>query len=276
MDGATEPIIAVLGHPIAGNPSQFALERAFKAMRLDWRVLSLDVHPENIDAAITGAKVMGFRGLLLDDVNAAAAGHLRQRVTPTDTTAEAESSQQIEQSQQTEKVSEGAPPTCFFWDSTDKQAYRSENAESSWLEELIRSHFRSPESVADGDAMGPVLWIGDTDVRFPKTMVDIDTQSPIAWADSESIEHSKLIVLSEPVNVSKWPANDQSTLVIDLSDSQENPDGGNHAALSKLGYTFISVEERRAAALSQCLTRWTGTRPPIDIIQEAIEEYLAV
>ena len=36
MDGTTEPIIAVLGHPIAGNPSQLALERAFAAMKLEY------------------------------------------------------------------------------------------------------------------------------------------------------------------------------------------------------------------------------------------------
>ena len=48
MDGTTEPIIAVIGHPIAGNPSQLALERALRAMDLDWRVLSFDVKPDDM------------------------------------------------------------------------------------------------------------------------------------------------------------------------------------------------------------------------------------
>ena len=54
MDGTTEPIIAVLGHPIAGNPSQFAFESALQSMELDWRVVSFDVSPEDIPAALQG------------------------------------------------------------------------------------------------------------------------------------------------------------------------------------------------------------------------------
>ena len=61
MDGITEPVVLILGHPIAGNPSQFALERAFDSMQLQWRVLSCDVSPERIGAAIVGAEVLGLQ-----------------------------------------------------------------------------------------------------------------------------------------------------------------------------------------------------------------------
>jgi len=66
MDGTTEPLLTVIGNPIAGNPSQFALERAIGALRLDWRVLSFDVPPENIAAALNGFSVTGISGVLID------------------------------------------------------------------------------------------------------------------------------------------------------------------------------------------------------------------
>ncbi|MEM9825680.1 MAG: hypothetical protein AAF958_03785 [Planctomycetota bacterium] len=66
MDGSTEPMVCFIGHPIAGNPSQLAMERALRSVGLDWRVLSLDVAPADIVAAVEGLRVCGFRGLLID------------------------------------------------------------------------------------------------------------------------------------------------------------------------------------------------------------------
>lgn len=51
-----------MGQPVAGNPSQFMMERAFAAAGLDWRYLTLEVSPENLAAAVAGMKAMGFRG----------------------------------------------------------------------------------------------------------------------------------------------------------------------------------------------------------------------
>ena len=66
MDRTTEPVIAVLGHPIAGNATQFALERAFAAMQIDWRVLSFDVAPSKLHLALEGLDVLGVEGVLID------------------------------------------------------------------------------------------------------------------------------------------------------------------------------------------------------------------
>ncbi|PQO46234.1 shikimate dehydrogenase [Blastopirellula marina] len=51
-----------MGQPVAGNPSQFMMERAFAAAGLEWRYLTLEVSPENLPAAVAGMKAMGFRG----------------------------------------------------------------------------------------------------------------------------------------------------------------------------------------------------------------------
>lgn len=57
-----QEIVCGMGQPIAGNPTQFMMERAFEAARLDWRYLSLEVSPENLGDAVRGLKAMGFRG----------------------------------------------------------------------------------------------------------------------------------------------------------------------------------------------------------------------
>jgi len=51
-----------MGQPVAGNPTQFMIEKAFVAAGLDWRYLTLEVAPENLEAAMGGLRAMGFKG----------------------------------------------------------------------------------------------------------------------------------------------------------------------------------------------------------------------
>lgn len=59
---SVQPILVLLGHPIAGNPTQFMMERAFAHHELDWRYLSVEVLPEHLADAVRGIRAMGFRG----------------------------------------------------------------------------------------------------------------------------------------------------------------------------------------------------------------------
>lgn len=51
-----------MGQPVAGNPTQYMVEKAFAAAGLDWRYLTLEVAPEQLADAVRGMKAMGFRG----------------------------------------------------------------------------------------------------------------------------------------------------------------------------------------------------------------------
>lgn len=62
-ESAIPPLLGIIGHPIAGNPMQFAMEQALSAAKLDWRFLSFDVPPERLADAIAGIDALGFRGL---------------------------------------------------------------------------------------------------------------------------------------------------------------------------------------------------------------------
>jgi shikimate dehydrogenase len=57
-----QPILVLLGQPVAGNPAQFMMEKAFARHEMDWRYLSLDVAPEDLGDAVRGLRAMGFRG----------------------------------------------------------------------------------------------------------------------------------------------------------------------------------------------------------------------
>jgi len=73
-----------MGKPVAGNPTQFMMERAFDAAGLDWRYLTLEVSSEDLGDAVRGLRAMGFSGAnftiphkvavvpLLDELSAAA------------------------------------------------------------------------------------------------------------------------------------------------------------------------------------------------------------
>ena len=57
-----QEIVCCMGMPVAGNPTQYMMEKAFEAAQLDWRYLTLEVAPDDLAAAVAGMRAMGFRG----------------------------------------------------------------------------------------------------------------------------------------------------------------------------------------------------------------------
>jgi shikimate dehydrogenase len=62
---ASTRFCAVFGHPIAHSASPAIQNAGLAALGLNWRYLAFDVHPDNLAAAINGARDMGFIGLNL-------------------------------------------------------------------------------------------------------------------------------------------------------------------------------------------------------------------
>jgi shikimate dehydrogenase len=61
-DASLQPILALIGYPVAGNPTQFMMERAFARHQLDCRFLTLEVAPDALGDAVRGMLAMGFLG----------------------------------------------------------------------------------------------------------------------------------------------------------------------------------------------------------------------
>jgi len=62
ISSSLQEICALLGQPVAGNPTQFMIEKAFACHGLEWRYLTLEVAVEDLGDAIRGMRAMGFRG----------------------------------------------------------------------------------------------------------------------------------------------------------------------------------------------------------------------
>ena len=63
MDNSlVQPVLALLGHPVGGNPTQYMIEKAFAHHELDWEYLSLDVTADDLGDAVRGMRALRFRG----------------------------------------------------------------------------------------------------------------------------------------------------------------------------------------------------------------------
>ncbi|QDT08335.1 hypothetical protein [Planctomycetes bacterium K23_9] len=253
MDGLTEPLIAVIGDPIAGNPSQFAIEFALKSLDLDFRVTSFHVQQENIVAALDGLQVLDFRGVLVDDSLSMLAAAWRQ-------------------GESIEEYS-GSPANCLSRSGGDQGDLIATDTHGQWLSEAIQAHFAQ-----HGDPDKSCLWLGNRSKSFPSDIVDkeqitLSTRTPTV----EAVTHANLIVLSTgpkgdvPLNVDEWPTGDGSKLIVDLTDGKEEI-----CAAAEKGYRVISALDRQIGVVSKSFQLWTDAVPSTTIIQEAIEEYLSV
>src|SRR5688500_17636250 len=64
INGQTR-IVAVIGHPIAQTASPAMHNAAFKALKLNWHYIALDVHPAKLEAVLRGLSQTGFAGVNL-------------------------------------------------------------------------------------------------------------------------------------------------------------------------------------------------------------------
>ncbi|MFO0942168.1 MAG: hypothetical protein U0930_15635 [Pirellulales bacterium] len=62
-ESTTQPIICCIGASVAGQPTQFLLERAFSHLHLPWRALSVEFDDAKFTQVCEAMLAMGFRGL---------------------------------------------------------------------------------------------------------------------------------------------------------------------------------------------------------------------
>ncbi|MBN1393662.1 MAG: shikimate dehydrogenase [Pirellulales bacterium] len=80
---AVQPLLALLAHPVGGNPTQYLVERAFAERDLDWRYMTFEVAPKDLAAAVGGLRVLGFQGAHCDHPHKQAVIPLLDRVDET-------------------------------------------------------------------------------------------------------------------------------------------------------------------------------------------------
>jgi shikimate dehydrogenase len=62
MPAPLQEVVLCLGQPVAGNPTQYMMEKAFAAAGLDWQYLTCEVPPEKLADAMAGIRALGFKG----------------------------------------------------------------------------------------------------------------------------------------------------------------------------------------------------------------------
>ncbi len=62
MSQVLQEITACIGQPVAGNPTQYVMEKAYAKAGLDWRYLTLEVPAAGLTDAVRGMRALGFRG----------------------------------------------------------------------------------------------------------------------------------------------------------------------------------------------------------------------
>jgi shikimate dehydrogenase len=75
-------LYALLGKPVAGNPTQEMLEAAFAAAGIDARYVSLEVEPQALEAAVAGARALGVAGFHVTVPHKVRVATLVDRLTP--------------------------------------------------------------------------------------------------------------------------------------------------------------------------------------------------
>ena len=60
-----EELVGVFGHPVAENPTVVMHQAAFAELGLNWRYLTIEVLPQDLEAAMNGLRAMNMRGINL-------------------------------------------------------------------------------------------------------------------------------------------------------------------------------------------------------------------
>ncbi len=283
MDGTTEPILAIIGHPIAGNPTQFALESGFAAAQMDCRVLSIDLAQDQVAPAIAGMDAMGFRGVW---------------VTPTCQTAVANSLDTAPIESQTEERT-----TPILLDFLTRNPLPQSG--SAWLPHAVKTQvwakLASNALQKRGRGCAKIWWV-DAEASLLQTnrlleknvlLHQMQQAKQAAWADwtvdqIEIVEapsqieqgdddEDQVIVFARTGELpAKWQMPDQS-VTIDLN---ENWDVSHLARWDQIKSSSTGVCIRsadvHAACLSQLTTLLFGLHVDNEVFLEAIDEYLAV
>ncbi len=80
---AVQPLLALLACPVGGNPIQYVIEKAFAHHDLDWRCVTFEVGPADLEDAVRGLRAMGFRGAYCAAPHQQAVAGLLDRISDT-------------------------------------------------------------------------------------------------------------------------------------------------------------------------------------------------
>lgn len=82
MEQVLQPLIACVGNPVGGNPTQFVMTRVAREAELDWRFFTSQVTPEAFETAFRGIQALGMAGAAILPPFQGAVQSFLDRLTP--------------------------------------------------------------------------------------------------------------------------------------------------------------------------------------------------
>lgn len=270
---ALQDIIALLGCPAAGQPAQYLFERAIEAAGLDYRFVTCDVPPDEVAAALAGVKSLGFRGCLL-------AGPLRAAALP---------------------LMASASPSAAFAGAVSLIERRGDGlaghmTDGRGLVEAVRAHIDPAGRgvlVIGADACGRAaalelalagassVTVGDPDGARARDLVDAlsgghaAAASLLDWQASPAIPPEAQIVVLSPA-AACWPAPAGLRPDLVVADAWLAGDRSTAAAAAAdAGGCVVDGIEIHSAQTAIDFQTLTGSEAEIDMLREALEEFLS-
>jgi hypothetical protein len=282
MESKIQPILCCVGAAVAGRPTQFLMERAFEAAHCDWRVITVEVQPENFQTALAGMQAMSFTALrFFPELQGLAASRLREQ---THAALSAVTSAMRQRTQ-------GAKDR---WDCWDNQGYglldlitNSAPAASTllWLHgrsRLTQSLYEALQ--ATSIATGQLIWSAietttqtTTEPELPSSvcsLTEVPQKLKDALAQPALITH--LVVVGEglaeqlPLIRDLEVAGDITLL---LATNQLLTRQRVHEAWPSGKSTIFTESDQLLAAEAHDFRRWTGQPADMDLLRDAYDEY---
>jgi shikimate dehydrogenase len=280
-DSALQEIICCIGQPVAGNPTQFMMQRVLASAGSDWCYLTLEVAPEDLADAVRGIRVLGFREIHLSVPHKVAVLPLLDGLTDAAELAGAAS----------RVFREGRR---LIGDNTDGRAFIEslrETCDPAGKRVLLLGAGGVARAIAVELAKAPVaeLLIANRTPEHAQALVD-RLRERLSF-NAEAMPWSGLLAIPEQIDlvihatsvglldsdarVALDPATLRSSLVV--VDTVFNPP-----------YTWLLSEARRRGCtivngLGMLVHQaaidfeiWTGQAPDRGVMREAVEEYLEI
>ena len=280
LEGTTEPVVAVIGHPVAGNPTQFALECGFAHAGVDCRVLSFDVSDDRLDVAVSGLAALHFSGVWVD---ASCRDAVRQWLVHQGRSAQTADVLQLDLANSPASFRVTEERDCLWPKLVQEHFLRvgrslrralvvgeegerrqqviarltgsgtgpAPSAEALLAEDRVRAtaNFSASTSLREVDC---VIWLADA----PDSWTVL--QQKLAKRDGDPVW---LVDLYEGWNGRGWDA---------------APTRWTDPAQALVASAWLDRMTLHAALLAKAADRWFGCTIPAEVFREAIEEYLAV
>ncbi len=281
-----QPILALLGFPIEANPSQFITEKAFDEMDLDWRYLTLEVAPDDLDDAVRGIRALGFAGGNLAEPHKEAVIPLLERLS--------ESARRIGSVNILLRDDEG-----LFGENTEGKAVVElirERAETEGVEFDLASskvvllgagpmaRAISVELAAHG--IGELVLVGQSESKTRALAEQLAEYAPMAvvvepWNDDYRIpEGTQVVIHTTSMEEGEynaaipldWERLADVPLVVDLT--VDPPHTHLLREAETRGAATIDGVEVLCRQAVMNVKLWTGVEPEVSLLRDAVEEYL--